>query len=58
MSGLWGADDVNAIINYKNGKAIFNSKIHRKSDVDIQSLQYAEEHLAKKYNEIAGGFED
>ena len=55
---FWGGEDVNVFINYKNGKAIFNSKIQIKSDVDIQSMKYAEEHLTKKYEEIAGDYED
>ena len=55
---FWGDEDVNAFINYKNGKALFNNKILSKSDVDIQSMKYTEEYLTKKYEEISKEFED
>lgn len=49
---FWGDSDVSAYLNFKEGKALFNSKIQTTTDVDPEILNSVTEYLTKKLDEL------
>ena len=49
---FWGDNYVCAYINYENDKGLFDNKIQTKSELNPNSLKYAEEYLSKKWEEF------
>lgn len=48
---FWGGNEVNAFISFKEKQGFFDPAIQTKSDLNTDTLAYADSHLAKKWKE-------